>query len=132
MSKRWSPCWSQFFRNTIEPNIHLKVRTTDLERAHEVLEELMSISCRMWIHPITCSLFTDTELLDIVANPMNGAISTLSCPRAPGGKRVPYLMRPIRQNEAATSPSIVPSKAVGRLPELVRRLFRRWAPEKQR
>jgi hypothetical protein len=58
-----------FFSNTIEPNIHLKVRAADLDRAHQVLEEhyehqLQDVDPNYYLFS-----FTDPELLDIVAKP---------------------------------------------------------------
>jgi hypothetical protein len=58
-----------FFRNTIEQNIHLKVRATDLEKAEKALEEhyrrhLQDIDPGYYLFS-----FTDIELLDILARP---------------------------------------------------------------
>ncbi|HXB90746.1 MAG TPA: hypothetical protein VNU72_00590 [Puia sp.] len=58
-----------FFRNTIEQNIHLKVRATDLEKAEIALEEhyrrhLQDIDPGYYLFA-----FTDIELLDILSKP---------------------------------------------------------------
>ncbi|SRR5258708_1107663 len=58
-----------FFRNPVEPNIHLKVRVTDLERAHRALEEYYERQLQDVDPAYYLFSFTDLELLDIVAKP---------------------------------------------------------------
>ena len=58
-----------FFRNTIEPNIHLKVRAADIARAHRVLEEHYEHQLNDVDPGYYLFSFTDPELLDIVAKP---------------------------------------------------------------
>jgi hypothetical protein len=58
-----------FFRNTVEPNIHLKVRTSDLNRAHQALEEHYEHQLQDVDPGYYLFSFTDVELLDIVAKP---------------------------------------------------------------
>ena len=58
-----------FFRNTVEQNIHLKVRAADLEKAERALEDhymrhLQDIDPGYYLLS-----FTDVELLDIIAKP---------------------------------------------------------------
>ena len=58
-----------FFRNTVEPNIHLRVRVADLARAHRVLEEHYERQLQDVDPSYYLFSFTDIELLDIVAKP---------------------------------------------------------------
>ena len=58
-----------FFQNTVEPNIHLKVRASDLDRAHEALEEHYEHQLQDVDPGYYLFSFTDLELLDIVAKP---------------------------------------------------------------
>ncbi|HLZ86879.1 MAG TPA: hypothetical protein VKQ52_06565 [Puia sp.] len=58
-----------FFRNTVEPTIHLKVRATDLDRAHKALEEYYEHQLQDVDPNYYLFSFTDVELLDIVAKP---------------------------------------------------------------
>lgn len=58
-----------FFRNTVEQNIHLRVRASDLERAEKALEDhyrrhLQDIDPGYYLLS-----FSDVELLDIIAKP---------------------------------------------------------------
>ncbi len=58
-----------YFLNTVEQNIHLKVRADDLDKAHKALEEYY----RHRLHDVEQGYyllsFTDTELLEILARP---------------------------------------------------------------
>jgi hypothetical protein len=58
-----------YFLNTVEQNIHLKVRANDLDKAHKALEEYY----RHRLHDVEPGYyllsFTDTELLEILARP---------------------------------------------------------------
>jgi hypothetical protein len=58
-----------FFRNTVEPTIHLKVRATDLDKAHRALEEHYEHQLKDVDTDYYLFSFTDAELLDIVAKP---------------------------------------------------------------
>lgn len=58
-----------FFRNTVEPTIHLKVRATDLDRAHKALEEHYKRQLQDVDRGYYLFSFTDLELLEIVAKP---------------------------------------------------------------
>jgi hypothetical protein len=58
-----------FFRNTVEPNIHLKVRVADLDRAHQVLVEHYEHQLQDVDPGYYLFTFTDLELLEIVAKP---------------------------------------------------------------
>jgi hypothetical protein len=58
-----------FFRNTVEQTIHLKVRASDVERAHKALEEHYRQQLEDVDRGYYLFSFSDTELLDILAKP---------------------------------------------------------------
>jgi len=58
-----------FFRNTVEQNIHLKVRASDLEKAEKALEEHYQRHLQDIDPGYYLLSFTDAELLEIVAKP---------------------------------------------------------------
>ena len=122
-----------FFRNTIEPNIHLKVRTTDLERAHEVLEEHYEHQLQDVDPSYYLFAFTDTELLDIVAKPDEwGHFDFVLARELLAERGLPIPDETIRQMKQQRRRQLSHQRRSEGFRELVRRLFRRWAPEKQR
>lgn len=58
-----------FFRNTVEQNIHLKVRASDLEKAERALEEHYQRHLQDVDPAYYLLSFSDVELLDILAKP---------------------------------------------------------------
>lgn len=58
-----------FFRNTVEQNIHLKVRASDLEKAERALEEHYQRHLQDIDPGYYLLSFSDVELLDIMAKP---------------------------------------------------------------
>lgn len=58
-----------FFRNTVEQNIHLKVRASDLEKAEKALEEHYRRQVQEVDPGYYLLSFTDPELLEIMAKP---------------------------------------------------------------
>lgn len=58
-----------FFRNTVEQNIHLKVRATDLEKAEKALEEHYQRHLQDVDPGYYLLSFSDIELLEIIAKP---------------------------------------------------------------
>jgi hypothetical protein len=58
-----------FFRNTVEQNIHLKVRASDLERAERALEQHYQRHLKDIDPGYYLLSFTDVELLEIIAKP---------------------------------------------------------------
>ena len=58
-----------FFRNTVEQNIHLKVRASDLDKAERALEDHYQRHLQDIDPGYYLLSFNDMELLDIVAKP---------------------------------------------------------------
>jgi hypothetical protein len=58
-----------YFQNTVEQNIHLKVRVNDLDEAHKALEEYYRHRLQDVEPGYYLLSFTDVELLEILAKP---------------------------------------------------------------
>jgi hypothetical protein len=58
-----------YFVNTVEQNIHLKVRSSDLDKAHRALEEYYRHHLEDVEPGYYLLAFTDVELLEILAKP---------------------------------------------------------------
>lgn len=122
-----------FFRNTVEPNIHLKVRTTDLERAHQVLEEYYEHQLQDVDPSYYLFAFTDTELLDIVAKPDEwGHFDFVLARELLAERGLPIPDETIQQMKQQRRRQLSQQRRVEGFRELVSRLFRRWTTEKQR
>jgi len=118
-----------FFQNTVEPNIHLKVRSTDLDRANQVLEEyyenrLQDVDPNYYLFS-----FTDVELLDIVAKPDEwGHFDYVLARELLAERGLPIPDETIRQMKQQRLRQLAQQARVAGLRGFLRRLFRRNAP----
>jgi hypothetical protein len=118
-----------FFRNTVEPNIHLKVRVADLDRAHRVLEEHYEHQLQDVDPGYYLFSFTDIELLDIVAKPDEWGHFDYVLARELLAKRgLPIPDETIRQMKQQRLRQLARQSRVESFRELVRRLFRLGTP----
>lgn len=117
-----------FFRNTVEPNIHLKVRSVDIERANEVLEEyyenrLQDVDPNYYLFS-----FTDVELLDIVAKPDEwGHFDYVLARELLAERGLPIPDETIRQMKQQRLRQLAQQAQVAGFRGLLQRLFRRNA-----
>ena len=122
-----------FFRNTVEPNIHLKVRVSDLDRANKVLEEhykhqLQDVDPNYYLFS-----FTDTELLDIVAKPDEwGHFDYVLARELLAERGLPIPDETIRQMKQQRRRQLAQQSRAESFRELIRRVFRRATPGRQR
>jgi len=122
-----------FFRNPVEPNIHLKVRVADLDRAHRVLEEhyehqLQDVDPNYYLFS-----FSDIELLDIVAKPDEwGHFDYVLARELLAERGLPIPDETIRQMKQQRRRQLAQQSRVESFRELVRRLFRRPTPGRER
>lgn len=118
-----------FFQNTVEPNIHLKVRSTDLDRANQVLEEyyenrLQDVDPNYYLFS-----FTDVELLDIVAKPDEwGHFDYVLARELLADRGLPIPDETIRQMKQQRLRQLAQQARVAGLRGFLQRLFRRNAP----
>jgi hypothetical protein len=122
-----------FFRNTVEPNIHLKVRTADLDRAHRVLEEHYKHQLQDIDPGYYLLSFTDIELLDIVAKPDEwGHFDYVLARELLAERGLPIPDDTIRQMKQQRLRQLAQQNRAESFRELVRRVFRVGLPGKTR
>lgn len=120
---------SSFLPNVIEPNLHLKVRVADLDRAHRVLEEYYERQLQDVDPGYYLFSFTDTELLDIVAKPDEwGHFDYVLARELLAERGLPIPDETIRQMKQQRRRQLAQQSRVESFRELVRRLFRRRTP----
>lgn len=118
-----------FFRNTVEPNIHLKVRSTDLDRAHQVLEEHYEHQLKDVDPNYYLFSFSDIELLDIVAKPDEwGHFDYVLARELLAERGLPIPDETIRQMKQQRLRQLAQQSRVESFREFVRRVFRLRAP----
>jgi hypothetical protein len=122
-----------FFRNTVELNIHLKVRSTDLDRAHQVLEEHYEHQLKDVDPNYYLFSFSDIELLDIVAKPDEwGHFDYVLARELLAERGLPIPDETIRQMKQQRLRQLAQQSRVESFREFVRRVFRLRTPEKPR
>jgi hypothetical protein len=115
-----------FFRNTIEPNIHLKVRAADLDRAHAALEEYYEHHLQDIDPGYYLFSFTDLELLDIVAKPDEwGHFDYVLARELLAERGLPIPDETIRQMKQQRLRQLAQQTRVKTFREFLSRLFRR-------
>ena len=115
-----------FFRNTVEPNIHLKVRAADLDRAHRVLEEHYEHQLKDVDPNYYLFSFSDIELLDIVAKPDEwGHFDYVLARELLAERGLPIPDETIRQMKQQRLRQLAQQSRVESFRELLRRIFRR-------
>ncbi|HEY4111353.1 hypothetical protein [Puia sp.] len=118
-----------FFRNTVEPNIHLKVRATDLDRAHEALEEYYEHQLQDVDPGYYLFAFTDPELLDIMAKPDEwGHFDYVLARELLAERGLPIPEETIRQMKQQRIRQLAQRARVESFRELLRRVFRLGRP----
>ncbi|HVU97438.1 MAG TPA: hypothetical protein VHE34_19560 [Puia sp.] len=122
-----------FFKNTVEPNIHLKVRATDLDRAHEVLEEYYEHQLQDVDPNYYLLSFTDIELLDIVAKPDEwGHFDYVLARELLAERGLPIPDETIRQMKQQRHRQLAQQSRVESFREFIRRVFRLRSPDDSR
>jgi hypothetical protein len=122
-----------FFKNTVEPNIHLKVRATDLDRAHEVLEEYYEHRLQDVDPNYYLLSFTDIELLDIVAKPDEwGHFDYVLARQLLAERGLPIPDETIRQMKQQRHRQLAQQSRAESFREFVRRIFRLRSPDNSR